>query len=222
MLAPWKKSYDHPRQHMKKQKYHFTTKGLSGPSYGFSNSHVWMWEMDYKESWAQKNWHFRTVILENILESSLVCKEIQPVHPKGNQSWIFIRRTDAEAETPVLWPPEVKDWLIWKDPDAGKDWRQEETGTTGWDDWMASLTRWTSVWVSSGSCWWTGKPGVLKSMGLQSRTRLSGWTELIGICPYHMQTWCSFSSLVSSRSIPLFNEMSVSLAFSSPFHFGLM
>ena len=167
MLAPWKKRYDQPRQHMKKQKYHFTTKGLSGPSYGFSNSHVWMWEMDYKESWAQKNWHFWTVILENTLESSLDCKEIQPVHPKGNQSWIFIRRPDAEAETPVLWLPEVKDWLIWKDPDAGKDWRQEEKGTTGWDDWMASLTRWTSVWVSSGSCWWTGKPGVLQSMGLQ-------------------------------------------------------
>ena len=89
-----------------------------------------MWELDYKESWVPKNWCFWTVVLEKTLESPLSCKEIQPVHPKGNQSWIFIGRTDAEAETPILWPPDVKDWLIWKDPDAGKDWRQEEKGTT--------------------------------------------------------------------------------------------
>ena len=95
-------------------------------SYGFSSSHVWMWELDYKESWAPKNWCFCTVVLEKILESPLDCKEIQPVHSKGNQSWIFIGRTDAEAETPILWPPDSKNWLIWKDPDAGKDWRREE------------------------------------------------------------------------------------------------
>ena len=89
-----------------------------------------MWELDYKESWAPNNWHFRTVVLEKILESSLDCKEIQPVHPKGNQSWIFIGKTDVEAETPTLWPPHVKSWLIGKDPDAGKDWKQEEKGTT--------------------------------------------------------------------------------------------
>ena len=90
-------------------------------SYGFSRSHVWIWELDYKESWAPKNWCFWTVVLEKTLESPLDCKEIQPVHPKGNQFWIFIGRTDAEA--PIFWPPDVKSWLIWKDPDVGKDWR---------------------------------------------------------------------------------------------------
>ena len=96
--------------------------------YGFSSSHVWMWELDYKESWVLKNWCFWTVVLT--LESPLDCKEIQPINPKGNQSWIFIGRTDPEAETPILWPPDMKNWLIWKDPDAGKDWGQEEKGTT--------------------------------------------------------------------------------------------
>ena len=99
-------------------------------SYGFSNSHVRMWKLDHKESWALKNWCFQTVVLEMTLESPLDCKEIQPVHPKGNQSWIFIGRTDAETETPILWPPDAKNRLIWKDPDAGKDWRWEEKGTT--------------------------------------------------------------------------------------------
>ena len=140
----------------------------------FSSSHVWMWELDYKESWALKNWCFWTVVLEKTLESPLDNKEIQPVHPKGNQSWIFIARTNAEAETPTLWPPDVKNWLIGKDPDAGKDWRQEEKGMTGWNGWMASLTRWTWVWVSSGSWWWTGKPGMVEAMGSQ---RLIDWTH---------------------------------------------
>ena len=110
---------------------HFITGHLKGPSsqsYGFSSSHAWMWEL--KESWAQKNWCFWTVVLEKTLESPLDCKEIHPVHPKGDQSWVFIGRTDAEAETPILWPPDAKNWLIWKDPDAGKDWGQEEKGTT--------------------------------------------------------------------------------------------
>ena len=100
---------------------------LTKSIYGFSRSHVWMWELDYKDSWALKNW---TVVLEKTLESPLDCKEIQPIHPKGDQSWVFIGRTDAEAETPILWPPDMKSWLIWKDPDAGKDWRQEEKGMT--------------------------------------------------------------------------------------------
>ena len=99
-------------------------------SYGFSSSHVWMWELDYKESWAPKNWCFWTVVLEKTLESPLDCKEIQPVHPKGNQSWIIIGRTDVEAETPILWPPDAKSRLFGKDPDAGKDWRREEKGST--------------------------------------------------------------------------------------------
>ena len=122
-----------------------------------------MWELDYKESWAQKNWCFWTVVLETTLESPLDCKENQPIHPKGNQSWIFIGRTDAEA--PILWPPDGKNWLIGKDPDAGKDWRREEKGLTedemaGWHHWQ-----WTWVWVNSRSWWWTGRPGELKSMG---------------------------------------------------------
>ena len=167
MLAPWKKSYDKPRQHIKKKRHYLTDKGPSSQSYGFSSSYVWMWELDYKESWALKNWCFWTVVLEKTLESPLDCKEIQPVHPKGDQSWVFVGRTDVEAETPVLWPPDVKSWLIWKDPDAGKDWRQEKKGMTGWDCWIASATQWTWVWVNSGSWWWIGRPGVLQSMGVQ-------------------------------------------------------
>ena len=141
MLAIWKKSYDQPRQHIKKQRHGFANKIPSSQTYGFSSSHVWIWELDYKERWASKNWCFWTLLLEKTLESLLGCKEIQPVHPKGDQSWIFIGRIDAEAETPILWPPDVKNWLIWKDPDAGKDWRQEEKGMTedeiaGWYHWF--------------------------------------------------------------------------------------
>ena len=128
MLAPWKKSYDKPRQHIKKQRHYFVNKGLSSQGYGFSSSHVWMWELDCKESWAPKNRCFWSVVLEKTLESPLDIKEIQSVHPKGNQSWIFIGRTKAEA--PILWLPDVTNWLIWKDSDAGKDWRWEEKGTT--------------------------------------------------------------------------------------------
>ena len=115
---------------IKKQRHHFANKGPSSQGYGFSSSHVWIWELDYKESWAPKNWCFWTVVLEKTLESPLDCKEIQPVHPKGDQSWEFIGRTNVEAETPILWPPDVKSWLTGKDPDAGKDWGQEEKGTT--------------------------------------------------------------------------------------------
>ena len=124
------KSYYQPRQHIKKQRHYLADKGPSSQSFGFSSSLVWMWELDYKESWVLKNWCFGTVVLEKTLKSPLDCKEIQPVHPKGDQSWIFIGRTDAEAETLILWPPDVKNWLIGKDPDAGKDWRQEEKGMT--------------------------------------------------------------------------------------------
>ena len=114
---------------LKKQRHYFANKGPSSQGCGFSSSHVWMWELDYKESWAPKNWCFWTVVLEKTLESPLDCKEVQPVHPKGDQSWVFFGTTDAEAETPILWPPHAKTWLIWKDPDAGKDWGQEEKGT---------------------------------------------------------------------------------------------
>ena len=122
--------YDQPRQHIKKQRHYFADKDPYSQSYGFSSSHVWMWELDHKEGWVLKNWCFWTVVLEKTLESPLDCKEIQPVNPKGNQPWIFIGRTDAEAETPILWPPDEKTWLIGKDPDAGKDWGQKEKGTT--------------------------------------------------------------------------------------------
>ena len=146
MLASWKKCYNQPRQHIKKQRHYFADKGLYNQSYGFSISHVWMWELDHKEGWVLKNLWFWTVVFEKNLETSLDCKEIQPVHPKGNQSWIFIERTNAEAETPILWPPDAKNWLIGEEPDAGKDWRQEEKGltedeTVGWHlqlDWRES------------------------------------------------------------------------------------
>ena len=127
-LTPWKESYDQPRQHIEKQRHYFANKGPSSQGYGFSCSHVWMWELDYKESWAPKNWCFWTMVLEKTLESPLDCKEIQLVHPKGDQSWVFIGRTNVEAETPILWSPDAKSWLIWKDPDAGKDWGQKEKG----------------------------------------------------------------------------------------------
>ena len=139
-------NYDKPRQHIKKQRHYFANKGPPRQSYGFSSSHVWMWELDYKESWVPKNWCLWTVVLEETFESPLDCKEIQPVHPKGNQPWIFIGRTDAEAL--ILWPPDVKNWLIGKDPNAWKDWRPEEKGMSedemvGWitDSMDMSLSR---------------------------------------------------------------------------------
>ena len=139
MLAPWKKSYDQPRQLIKKQRHYFTNKGPSSQSYDFSSSHVWMWELDCEESWAPKNWCFLTVVLQKTLEGPLDCKEIQPIHPKGDQSWIFIGRTDVEAETPILWPPDEKIWLTGKDPDAGEDRRQEEKGMTEMR-WLEGIT----------------------------------------------------------------------------------
>ena len=148
MIASWKKSYDKPRQLLKKQRHHSTDEGLYSQSYGFPSSHVCMWQLDRKAGWVLKNWCFLTVVLEKTLESPLDCKEIKHVNPKGNQSWIFSGRTDAEA--PILWPPDAKSWLTGKDPDADKDWKQEEKRVTGWDGWMVSLTKWTRVWASSG------------------------------------------------------------------------
>ena len=155
LWAPWKKSYDKPRQCIKKQRHHFSNKGPYSQSYGFSNSHVRMWELNHKEGWAWKNWCFWTVMLEKTLESPLDCKEIKPVNPKGNQPWIFTGRTDTEASDPILLSPDVKGHLIGKDPDAGKVLMEEEKGTREDDHWMASTTQWTWLWASSGRWWRT-------------------------------------------------------------------
>ena len=168
-----------PRQHIKKQRHYFTNKGLSSQSYVFSSSHVWMWELDYKESWAPKNWCFWTVVLEKILESPLDCREIQPVHPKGNQSSIFIGKTDAE--TPILWLPDGKNWRIRKDPVAGKDWRWEEGMTE--DEmvgWHHRLDGRESEWApgdgdGQGGLAWCDSWGR-KELDMTERLN---WTELI-------------------------------------------
>ena len=130
MLTPWKESYNQPRQHIKKQRHYFVNKGPSSQGYGFSSGHVWMWQLDCKESWVLKNWCFWIVVLEKTVESLWDYQDIQPFYPKGDQSWVFIGRTGVEAETPILWPPNAKSWLIWKHPAAGKDWRQKQKGTT--------------------------------------------------------------------------------------------
>ena len=158
-----------------KSRDYFANESPSSQGYGFSSSHVWIWELDYKESWGPKNWCFWTVVLEKTLESPLDWKEIQPVHPKRNESWIFIGRTDAEAEALILWLPDRKNWLIGKDSDAGKGWRQEEKGTS--EDETVGWHQWTWVWASSRSQWWTGKLGLLQSMESQG-VRLDWVTEL--------------------------------------------
>ena len=187
MLTPWKKIYDKPRQHYKEQRHYFANKSLYRQSYGFSSSHVWTWELDYKESWAPKNWFFWTVVLESTLESLLECKEIQPVNPKGNKSWIFIGRTDAEAESPVLWPPLGKNWLIWKDPDAGKHWGQEEKGLTenemvGWHHWLDGHEFEQAPGVGDGQ----GSLAFCSPWGRKESDTMSDWTELMcfsQLCP---------------------------------------
>ena len=179
MFAPWKKIYDKPRQCIKKQRHHFASKGLYSQSYGFSSSHAQMWELDHEDGWAPKNWCFRTVVLEKTVESSLYSKEFKPVNPKENQPWIFVGRTNAEAEAPVIWHlmQRADSWKrpwCWERLKAGG-----EAGNRGWDDWMASLTQWTWAWANSRRWWRTRKPGVLQSMGSQ-RVRHNWATTTIG------------------------------------------
>ena len=164
-----------PRQHIEKQRYYFVNKGLSSQGYGFSSGHVWMWELDYKESWAPKNWCFWTVVLERTIESPLDCKEIQPVHPKGDQSWVFW--TDWcwswNSNTLAMWCEELSHW---KRPWCWERLRAEGEGDDrGWDGWMASPTQWTWVWADSGSWWWIGRPGVLCAES--DMTEQLNWTD---------------------------------------------
>ena len=170
--------------------------------YGFSSGHVWMWGLEYKESWAPKNWCFWIVMLEKTLESPLDCKEIQSVHPKGDQFWVFIGRTDAETETPILWPPDAKSWLIGKDPDAGKNWGQEEKGMTedemvGWHHWLDGHGfGWTpGVGDGQGGLACCGSWGCKES----DTTERLNWTELNWMQDMWVQSL--------SQEDPLENEM---------------
>ena len=209
-----------------KQRQYFADKDPFSQSYNFSCSHVWMWELDYKESWAPKNWCFWTVVLEKILESPLDNKEIQPVHPKGNQSWMFIGRTGAKAETPVLWPPDVKRWLIGKDPNAGKDWRQEEKGLTedevvGWHNWLSGHNFGQALDVGDREAWLVAVHGVTES----DMTERLNWTELNWNKEKSLQNFLVFQSWDEEGYIQNQNHMTTERTlnkFSSTNHFVIV
>ena len=179
MLTPWKKSYDKTRQPTKKKWHNFTDKGPSSQSYGFSSSHVWMWELEHKEGWASKNWFLWTAVLEKTLVSPLDSKEIRPLNSKGSQSWIYIERTDAEAKAPILWPPDAKTWLFGKDPDAGKDRRQEEKRVAedeivGWHHYLNGR-EFEQTQGDEGQ----GSLAYCSSYGHKEWTWLSDWTTVL-------------------------------------------
>ena len=236
--APWKKSYDKPRQHIKKQRHYFANKGLSRQSYGFSSSHVWMWELDYKKSWAPKNWCFWTVVLEKTLESPLDCKEIKLVNPKGNQSWIFIRRTDGDwnSNTLATWREE---WAHWKRPWFWERFKAGGEGEDrGWVGLMASPTGWTWVWVGTRSWRWTGKPGSYRpwfcSVGHDWATEQNRQNRRFGHCMSSQLFWlwvnilsqqtlnkfCTFKPIHWATKIQmpklLIQSLSISRVFSPP------
>ena len=188
MLTPWKKSYDKPSQCIQKQRHHFADKDSYSQTCGFSGSHEWMWELDHKEGWMPKNWCFWAMVLEKALGSPLECKEIKPVNPKGNQSWIFIRRADSEVEAPILWPPDAKGQLIWKGLDAGKDWGRRRRGRQRMR-WLDGITdsRYMSLselqeMVKDREAWCAVVHGATKSW-----TWLSVWTKWV--CKIFFALW---------------------------------
>ena len=202
MLTPWKESYDQPRQHILKQRRYFANKGPSSQTYDFFSSHVWMCDLDYKESWAPTNWCFWTVVLEKTLESPLDCKEIQPVHPKGDQSWIFISRTDAETEIPILWPPDEKNWLIEKTLMLGNiEGRRRRgqqkirwlNGITGWMDMNLS-----KLWelVMDSEAWYAVVHWVTKTEWLF-------WTGTFLLCVLSVSSWSLHQLLGLYHFFPL-------------------
>ena len=195
MLTPWKQSYDQPRQqrHIEKQRHYFANKGPSSQGYGFSCGHVWMWELDCEEGWVPKNWYFWSVVLEKTLESPLDCKEIQPVHPKGDQSWVHWKDWcwSWNSNTLATWYEELtyrkRPWCR----ERLKAWRERDD--KGWGGWMASLTQWTWVWASTSRWWRTERPGVPQSMRSQSQMQLSDWTT-------RLFTFLSFGEVASVGS----------------------
>ena len=205
-LTPWNKNYEQPRQHIKRQRHYFVNKGPSSQGYGFSSGHVGMWELDYK-GWALKNWCFWTVVLGKTLESLLDCKEIQPVPPKGDQSWVFTGRTDVgswSSNTLASWCEELTHL---KRPLCWERLRAEEGDERGWDGWMASLTQWTWGWVDSGSWWWTGRPARRRAVvhGVaKSWTRLSDWTDWskVSFSGWNWQGMSAFFKLHSEDFVP--------------------